>query len=240
MKLLSVFAIMLALFLPCAADAFTLVPRAMACMLYFRSDAVFIGQVLSTQTNKDSDGDWEGWAYTLKVIKSYRGADAPTMMVYTSNDSGRLPLDDGKRYLLFAFTNEGRLTIGYDQVSGKLKDSKQALKDLDTIMAHKAGQGGDIFGRVVGGAFNDSSGGLNGIHVSIKGPGGDTEVVTNKKGWFRVHVPAGTYSATASDLKWKFESQDIAWEDSNSFSVPDGGCAEIQIRAKPSSATPTK
>jgi hypothetical protein len=204
-------------------------------MLYFKSDVVLIGQVTSTDTIKDSGGDRKGWSYTLKVIKSYRGAAVPTMKVFTANDSGKLPLEVGKTYLLFASQVDGRLSIGYDEVSGELKDAQQALKDLDKIMARRPDQGGDVYGRITKRVFDPDTGGLGGIAVNIQGAAGSAHAMTDENGWFKVHVHAGNYSAMAANPSWKFQSQDMAWEDSDTFLVPDGGCAEIQIQAVPNS-----
>ena len=142
-------------------------------------------------------------------------------------------MDVGKKYLLFAEKQDDKLVIGDDEVSGELKDSKQPLKDLDKMMARKAGEGGEVYARVVENPFNAGTGGVGGIHISVSSSAGSAAGVTNKNGWVHMHVPAGTYSAKASDPKWTFSSQDIAWEDSDNFSVPDGGCAEIQINAQP-------
>jgi hypothetical protein len=231
MKLLPVFVVSVMLAIPCAASAYVPVPQAMACMLYFKSDVVFTGQVLAKEPMKGG----AGWVYTLKVMKSYRGAGAPTLKVFTADDSGRLPLDEGKQYLLFAFNQDGRLSIAYDQVSGELKDTQQALKDLDKVMARRPGDGGDIYGRVTKRVFGPDTGGLGGIPVTLQGPDGNTRVVTDQNGWFKVHVPTGTYSATALSPDWKFQPEGMAWEDASAFQVPDGGCAEIQIQALPNS-----
>jgi hypothetical protein len=223
-----------------ASGALTLVPRAMACMLYFRSDAVFTGKVVSVKedyTSKSGEKFLEGWFYTLKIIKAYRGIDTPSIRVYTSNDSGRLPLELGKKYLLFADKEGSKLIFADDDISGELKDSKQALKDLDKIMTRKKGEGGEVYARVVEDPWNADTGGVNGIHITVSGSAGSVTGVTNKNGWVHMHVPAGMYSAKASDPKWVFSSQDIAWEDSDNISVPNGGCAEIQINAEPAPQT---
>ncbi len=233
MKLFTGFAILMMLLLPCAAGAYVPVPQAMACMLYFRSDVVFTGQVLAKEAAKGPAGG--GWVYTLKLIKSYRGASTPTLRVFAADDSGRLKLEEGKQYLLFAFNQDGRLSIAYDQVSGELKDTQQALKDLDKVMARRSGDGGEIYGRVTKRVFGPDSGGLGGIPVTIQGPDGNTRVVTDQDGWFKVHVPTGSYSATALSPAWKFQAEGTAWEDASGFQVPDGGCAEIQIQAIPNS-----
>jgi hypothetical protein len=230
MKLLPIAGALMALLLPCAAVAYAPVPRAMACMLYFRSDVVFTGQVVAVDTVKG------GWTYSLQVLKPYRNAKATTLKVFTANDSGRLPLAVGKQYLLFAFIQDGRLTIADDEVSGELKDAQQALKDLDKVMARKPDDGGDIYGRVTKRVFGPDSGGLGGIPITIHGPDGDMRAVTDGNGWFKVHGPAGRYSTTALSPDWRFQSESFAWDDASGFSVPDGGCAEIQIEAAPPSS----
>lgn len=231
----------IALGIPLGADAFVPFPRPMPCMLYFLSDAVFIGQVTSAKDEDVTEGGGnftEGWDYTLRVIKNYRGADGPDIQVHTENDSGRLPLVVGKKYILFAQREGGRLAIAYDSLSGELKDSKQVLAELDKIMARKAGEGGDVYGRITVESFGAHDGGVGGIHVSIEGAAGHAHAVTNANGWFQVHLPAGTYSAVASDPKWSFKNMPDTWENSSSFQVPDGGCAEIQIQAG-NSASPS-
>lgn len=211
-------------------------PPPMPCMLYFLSDAVFIGQVTAVHevhATEDNEDFLEGWDFTLNVIKSYRGTTGSTIQVHSENDSGRLNLEVGKQYLLFASNREGKLTIGYDMLSGELKDSKQTLRDLDKVAAHKPDVGGDVFGRVTLIAYGSHSGGVGGVHVNIEGSAGAAKAVTNANGWFKVHLPAGAYAAKASDPKWTFKPLDITWQNSNSFTVPDGGCAEIQIEADP-------
>ena len=236
MKLLPIFGVSMALLLPRVAGAYVPVPQAMACMLYFKSDVVFTGQVMVQDTVKGTAGGPDGWVYTLKVITPYRNAKAATLKVFTANDSGRLPLAVGKQYLLFAYNVDGRLTIGDDGLSGELKDAQPALKDLDKIVARGPDDEGDVYGRVTKRVYGPNTGGLSGITVTIQGPIGNIRAVTDANGWFKAHVSAGTYSAMAVAPGWRFQSQDIAWEDASAFPVPDGGCAEIQIAATPASS----
>lgn len=215
------------------AQAATLEPHAMACMMYFRSDAVFVGQVIATKTVPD-DGDKEGgWIYTLKVIKSYLGADQPTIDVFTENTSGRLTLGYGKKYLLFAEKVDGRLSISWDQISGELSASKQALKDLDKIMARKPGDGGDVYARVVKYSSDDDSGGVAGVRITVKGEKGSFQATTNGKGWIHLHIPAGHYSGTAAAPGMSFMPYDLSWNDLDTFSIKDGGCVETLTIAEP-------
>ncbi|HEY1773735.1 MAG TPA: hypothetical protein VGH91_11150 [Gammaproteobacteria bacterium] len=236
MKLLPIFGVSMALLQPAMAAAYVPVPQAMACMLYFKSDVVFTGQVLGEEPVKGTAGGTDGWVYTLQVLKPYRNAKAATLKVFTTNDPGKLSLVVGKQYLLFAYNQDGRLTVGNDGLSGELKDAQPALKDLDKIMTHGPDDGGDIYGRVTKRVYGPNTGGLSGIPVTIQGPIGNIRVVTDESGWFKAHVSAGTYSAMALSPGWRFQSQDIAWEDASAFQVPDGGCAEIQIAATPAAS----
>jgi hypothetical protein len=225
----------MALLLPCPAGAFAPVPQAMACMLYFKSDVVFTGQVLAQETVKAGAGDQQGRVYILKVLTPYRNAKVATLKVFSADDSGRLQLEIGKQYLLFAFNQDGRLAIAEDGLSGELKDAQPVLKDLDKIIARKPDQGGDIYGRVTKRVYGPNTGGLSGIAVTLQGPVGNLREVTDENGWFKAHVPAGTYHATVVAPDWIFQSQSIAWQDADAFAVPDGGCAEIQFEAAPRS-----
>lgn len=222
-----------------SASAFVLVPTAKPCMLFFRSDSVFTGLVTSEITHGQwIDGqDWiTGWTYKLKILHAYRGVDTPNVEVYTGNDSGRLPLKVGRKYLLFADREGSRLVIVYDGVSGTLKDSALLVKDLERIMRRKGGQGGEVYGRVVEGMFSDTTGGVSSIRVVVRGEKTVASAVTDSNGWFHMHVPAGRYRAVSPNADWTFTSQDIAWQNAKDFTVPDGGCAEIQLQASEASS----
>jgi hypothetical protein len=109
--------------------------------------------------------------------------------------------------------------------------TQQALKDLDGIKDH--GPDGDIYGRVTKRVYDANSGGMSGVAVTLHGPDGDRREVTDAKGWFKAHVSPGRYAAVAIAPGWKFQSEGLAWEDAGAFTVPAGGCAEIQITATP-------
>ena len=86
MKLPPICGALLALFLPMAAAAYVPVPQAMACMLYFKSDVVFTGQVLAQEIVKGAAGGPDGWVYTLKVLTPYRNAKAASLILVTNNE----------------------------------------------------------------------------------------------------------------------------------------------------------
>lgn len=217
--------------LPTSALALVPQPRALACMRYFKSDAVFIGKVLSSEDiepkDENDDNDDGGYIYTIKIAKSYLGAWPGTVKVFTPKNSGAMYLDTGKSYLLFANLDSGQLTIGWDNISDELGKATQAVADLEKLTKQKPTQVGDIYARVVHFPFNDSSGGLEGIHVEVDGQGHKYVAVTNKAGWVHIRVPSGLYSATAHAAKATISDYDLVWDHPESFTVPDGGCSEL-------------
>lgn len=214
-------------YLPCA-NAFQLVPQAKACNLYFKSAAVFVGKVISTTPYT---GNSDGWSYKLKVIKSFRGKLGPTVIVRTEASSGELGLNDGFTYLLFAYRdNGGPLFIVSDGVSGQLIYPKREISKLEGIVAasHRNG-GGEIYGRIV--TPDQFPEGLAGVHVLVSGSGKTYSLVSGEAGWFHVHVPAGSYSATAAHSGWLFKPLELSQDNPKRFRVANGGCAQIEIVA---------
>lgn len=203
-------------------------PPAKACNLYFKSDAVFIGKVISEIPYNIKKND--GWTFTLKVIKSFRGVSGPTVEVHTEADSWRLVLDKGSTYLLFAYRGVGgRLVIGDDGLSGLLR--QQVVKKLKHVVAasHER-NGGEIYGRVGGDVLGP---GVSGIHVRVSGPNETYHAVTDSKGWFHIRVPAGRYSAVATDPADPGNPMtpfDLSRDNPDNFRVLNGECAEIQFR----------
>ncbi|MGH8369582.1 MAG: hypothetical protein ACRESC_01250 [Gammaproteobacteria bacterium] len=296
---LSVFVLigLLSAWTPVHADR--LEPAAKACNLYFTSDSVFVGKVVSSTPYQEASGDIGGWIYNLTMVKSYRGVNPaanwmaaatkgatspaganpqaanvttksatspagstpqpadvttaptsattapanattsspygliqPTVSVYTQNDSGQLQLEVGKTYLLFAAAHlHHLLSISDDGLSGEVTDKSSVMKDLDQIVTASSGTGGgDVYGRIVSYRYGEQVP-LSGIAVDIVGDMQDYRVVSDKSGWFHVHVPAGQYFAKPMDDGWNFHTYDMAWDDADGFSIPNGGCAEIQLRA---------
>lgn len=95
-----------------ALTAFAFCPKPVpkVCSEYFKSDAVFVGTVLS---EKYVDED-EHLRFEVRVSRVLRGALPATVAVYTGNDSGRLMWDVGKEYVVFAWRDRGRLYSGND------------------------------------------------------------------------------------------------------------------------------
>lgn len=160
------------------------------------------------------------------------GIIQPTVSVYTQNDSAQLQLEVGKTYLLFAVAHPHHLlSISDDGLSGEVSGKSPVVKDLEQIVAaSSATGGGDVYGRIVYYHYGEQLP-LGDIAVDIVGDTQDYRVVSDKTGWFHAHVPAGQYSAKPMNDGWNFHAYDMAWDDADGFSVPNGGCAEIQLRA---------
>jgi hypothetical protein len=84
--------------------------------------AVVIGTVLSERDVEDPKerGTTVGALYKLKLESRLKGNVGQTVDVFSTNDSGRVPLAKGKRYLLFLYSQNGRLTADACGNSAKL------------------------------------------------------------------------------------------------------------------------
>jgi hypothetical protein len=98
-----------ALLITDAASAFCSTPTPKVCSAYFQADVVLRGEVLSEHRGE------ERITYKVKVDKTFKGKSLPLRYVYTGNDSGRLPLNVGSRYVLFADQKHDGLTIGCNE-----------------------------------------------------------------------------------------------------------------------------
>lgn len=72
---------------------------------------VVIGTAISAKNLPDpqSPDFWLGTLYKLKVEARLKGSAGPSIDVFSSNDSGRLPLKRAVRYVLFLYQDNGRL-----------------------------------------------------------------------------------------------------------------------------------
>jgi len=145
---------------------------------------VFVGTVVSVEVvpDKDDPSFIEGWRYQLRVDRPFRGMPQQTAQVHTANDSGRLILEVGHRYLLFATSQNGELQIGND--CGPLSDPSrmmQNVRDIESLRrATRAVVEGEIRKATASGA------GAQGVAVSVAGMGRTYRVTSDRKGLFRV------------------------------------------------------
>jgi len=103
----------------------SVVPR--VCTEFFSSTAAFSGVVVSERdwSSPSEPDSIERTYYKLKVENFYRGPSEEFIEVYTENDSGRLTLDVGHEYLLFARASAGKLQIWCGGTSAELKDAPE-------------------------------------------------------------------------------------------------------------------
>jgi hypothetical protein len=89
----------------------------------FRQAAVVVAGTVVSEKNipdpKEPDF-WAGTLYTLRVEGWLKGKAGKLVEVFSPNDSGRLPLTTGTRYLLFLRERDGHLTADACGNSAKL------------------------------------------------------------------------------------------------------------------------
>jgi hypothetical protein len=208
-------------------------PHPMVCAEFFKSDAVFVGTVV-TEKQVESQGDvFDGWLYQLQVKQSFRGVAGDTVQVFTENSSGRLTLKVGETYLLFASAVNSRLTIDNCGSSTELSRAREAIHEIEQVLIDmKSASGGNIHGRVVLSPLGTGKG-IAGVRMTIRGAAGTYSAVTDKDGWIHLKVPAGRYIVRPVSSKWVVEVFDLSYDDPQRIRIENGGCAELQFLAKP-------
>lgn len=89
---------------------------------FSQASVILIGTVVTTKNIADpKEPDvWAGTLYKLKVEAILKGKPESSVQVFSPNDSGRLPLVNGSRYLLFLYKEGGHLTADACGNSAKL------------------------------------------------------------------------------------------------------------------------
>jgi hypothetical protein len=87
-----------------------------------RSTLVLIGRVVTAKNipDKEEPGFWSGTLYRIAVDTFLKGSAGASIDVFSPNDSGRLPLATGSRYLLFLQKRGGQWTADACGNSSKL------------------------------------------------------------------------------------------------------------------------
>jgi hypothetical protein len=215
------------------AFGFCFQPHPSVACDFLNSDAVFAGKVIQIHAVSDSERFTDGWYYKLQVLQLFRGSNASVIEVYTGNDSGRYPLQLGKRYLIFAYVYEKKLEIDNCGDSVPLSEAKEAIGQIEKISVPKDGI---VEGQVA--LENErrvpADNGLPGVRIFIHGEDKTYSVTTDDRGWFRIHVPPGVYSAEAKSIPaHRIVAFDLSYDQPKSFTVRTGRCAELQFVADP-------
>ena len=195
-------------------------PAPSACSLFFDSDAVFVAKVLS-RTYADND---ENIRFEVRVSRVLRGDVKPTAAVYTGNDSGRLPWDVGREYVVFAWRRNGRLWS--DDDCGPLTDPTNVGKTLKEIEELRRATASSVEGEVFSGL--PASPGVPGVIVRAKGNGQTYEGKSDQQGKFRIAVPPGRYDVA---IDGRFVQYDInqLQHGTTKLRLVAGQCAQFQF-----------
>jgi hypothetical protein len=222
--------VLIGIFLPCTSFGVCFQPEPTVRCEFLNSDAVFIGTVISTR-DEPARGrvDNDGWIYTLMVERRFRGASSKTIEVYTENASARFPLDNGKRYLLFAFRSQGRLQIIGCGNSALIASAQSSIRTLETL---KIPTDAVIEGRISFSGIPDTGVHTSGIVIIVRGDGGTFKAVSDSDGWFHLNVPPGKYSAKPQSIHgMTVTPYDLSYNNPDHFVARRGHCSGLQFRA---------
>lgn len=210
-----------AVFISGIANAICSAPPPKVCSAYFQADVVVRGRVLSEKR----DADWIH--YSFKVNKTFKGRQLPVRSFYTGNDSGRLDLDVGSEYVLFAFRDKGRfaLTCNEYPLSTAAAVARVSL-EIAQLRASKATDA-IIEGQIL--AANYSSP-LPGVPVTASGRRGQYTAVSNRKGYFSMRVPPGQYRVTVNPAVAHQTIYSRIYVNPQSIHLAPGQCAQFQYR----------
>ena len=203
-------------------------PSPKVCSTFFRSDAVFVGTVVSERAvpDKDDPGGIEGWLYQLRVDRPFRGIAQQTVVVHTPNDSGRLVLRVGRQYLLFATSQNGQLRIGSD--CGPLSDSSHLMENVREIENLRRATTAIVEGEVR--KDTNSGVGVQGVNITVSGMGRTYRLTSDRQGSFRVMVSPGRYSIDVESRA--VELSDLSWINPKNIELVQGQCAQVEFIAR--------
>jgi len=199
-------------------------PTPKVCSAFFESDAVFVGTVVSQQVvpDKDDSSSIEGWRYQLRVDRSFRGLAMSTAWVHTPNDSGRLVLNIGHQYVLFAVSRGGTLEIGSD--CGPLSDASHMTETIREIENLRRATSAVVEGEVR--KATASGAGVRGVNVTVTGLARPYRLTTDRQGLFRALVPPGRYRIELDSRVAALS--DLSWINPKSVDLFPGQCAQAQ------------
>ena len=102
---------------------------------YSHSNAVFLGTVLSAKLApaEDSAGFLDGSVYKVRTDKILRGKLPDTVDIFSENSSGRFPMEVGQQYLLFVYSDLGRIMVDNCGNSGPVAETSSVLKQIRQI-----------------------------------------------------------------------------------------------------------
>jgi len=185
--------------------------------------------VIAIQTMPPNAPDYDGWLYDVKIEELFRVSHREIIQVYTGNDSGRFPLENGKEYVLFAAKSEGRLEIDNCEANVLLADAGSSIQKLRTIRIPADAL---VEGNVKSFGAADQEMPFAGVQIVFRSGGTRRTVVSDKDGNFQLHVPPGLYSADIRQVPgWRIEDFNSI-ESPSSFHARAGRCSALQFVAR--------
>lgn len=205
---------------PAAAWAICPYPVPKACSAYFENDTVFVGTVMS----HEYVGHYE--RFEVRVSRVFRGSVAPTAVVYTGNDTGRVLWDVGRESVVFAWHEKGRLLSGGD--CGPLSDPNKVSEAVSEIEALQRSGETSVEGEVL--RTLPEGAGVPGVPIRVFGDGRRYGTTSDARGRFRLLVVPGRYRIEV-DPKTARHSDYNGRIDLNDLVLVRGQCAQLQFVA---------
>jgi hypothetical protein len=99
------------------------------------SKAVVLATVIGKkQAPPTRDGYFlDGTVYQVKVEKRFKGADSPTLEIFSENSSGRFNMTIGDKYLLFVYQADGRFSADNCGHSGLASTSASMIQQVTRL-----------------------------------------------------------------------------------------------------------
>ena len=166
------------------------------CALFWRSDAVFVGQVIDIKAlQKKPDNVYTYVMVRFMVQESFRGVSGARVGVATATTMCDTKFKKGKRYLVYASLDDktNQLFTGMCRGTTLAYDIDESLKELRKLTQRDAEE--SISGRIVTNRYQ----GLPGITVEVTNGDKAFKTMTTKYGEFSISLPGpGSFTVRVS------------------------------------------
>jgi hypothetical protein len=222
--------------LPSRVDACSCVGGFPLCQTFWRTHAVFAGEVLNISDTANPSGEQfpPYRRVRFRVLQAWRGSVSNIVEVTTGAGGGDCgySFQQGVRYLVFASGRNGTLYTGICSRTQRLDDASEALAYLNSALQPKAT--GRIFGSVVYERDPDleesRSRPITGYPVELSNGRQTWKTITAADGTFDFNVPAGDYAVklTTPSTEYAYAPSDVTLADARGCAaadfvvVPDG------------------
>lgn len=104
---------------------------------YAKSFAVLIGTVISVEAVPESAEYFDGHNYTLTVGDVLKGSLSGTVQIFSENSSGRFLMESESTYILFIYSELGRLQVSSCGNSGLVSESGEVVNAVRALVSEK-------------------------------------------------------------------------------------------------------